>query len=176
MTYRFRTRLLALILCIASAAGITQAAAENNLPVDNKSFGPKVGYVTRNRSVTAGLAFQYRLSKVVRIAPEIGVIFRHRNLDGLTVDVNVHFPIPFAGERAAFYPLVGANFTSWGQHNIHPESHDDVTSHSNTFGLNAGAGLEYYCTQSLKVSVEGRYTLMRHYPTAYYTAGIAFIF
>ena len=108
-----------------------------------KSFGPYVGFVTRNTSATAGLKFDYRLSRVVRLAPEIGLIFRHKNLDGLAVDVNVHFPLDFAAGRGAFYPLVGANFTSWGRHNIDTSTLDDVTTHTNGIGLNSGAGIDY---------------------------------
>lgn len=141
-----------------------------------KSFGPYVGYVSRNTSASAGLKFDYRLSKVVRLAPEIGLIFRHHDLDGLAVDVNVHFPLEFAGGKAAFYPLVGANFTSWGRHNVDTSTLNDVTTHTNGLGVNAGAGVEYMCKPTLKLSAEARYTLMRHYPTAYVVAGIAFVF
>ncbi len=164
---------LALILITLYAAALPAAARTTR---GETSFGPKVGYVSRNNSATAGLVFQYSLSSVVRIAPELGVIFRHENLDGLAADINVHFPFGFAGGKASVYPLVGANFTSWGRHGIDPETHDDVTSHSNQFGINMGAGLELRCTHSLKLSLEGRYTLMRHYPTAFVTAGIAFVF
>ncbi len=141
-----------------------------------KSFGPYLGFVSRNTSATAGLKFDYRFSKVVRLAPEIGLIFRHHDLDGLAVDVNVHFPLEFAGGRAAFYPLVGAAYTSWGRHNIDSSTLNDVTTHANSLGLNAGAGIEYLCKPTLKLSAEARYTLMRHYPTAYIVAGIAFVF
>lgn len=172
-----RTALLSLFSAIITlAALLAPSCASAQTRSGEKSFGPKVGFVSRNTSATAGLAFQYSLSRVVRLSPEAAIIFRHNDLDALTVDLNVHFPIPFAGGRASVYPYVGANFTSWGRHGIHPESHDDVTSHSNQCGINAGCGVEYYIKKSLKLSAEARYTLMRHYPTAFVTAGIAFVF
>ena len=140
-----------------------------------KSFGPSVGFVSRNRSAVASLNFEYAFSRHVRIAPEVGVIFRNRDLDGFNVAVNVQFPIGFAAGRRAVYPLVGANVTSWGLHGK-AEDDKDVTSHSNQFGLNMGAGLEYDCTSSLRLRLEGSYSLMHHYPTAFATIGIAYVF
>lgn len=142
-----------------------------------KSFGPKAGFVSRNTSALAGLVFEYSFSSHVRIAPQAAVIFRHRDLDGLAVDVDMHFPFAFASGRMAFYPLAGLNFTSWGRHYAgEGEDGKDVTSHTNVFGLNVGAGLELYCTRTLKLSIEGRHTVMKHYPTAFVNAGIAFVF
>lgn len=168
-------RILAAII-IALAVVAANPAADARTVKGEKSFGPGIGYVSRNNSATGALAFTYSLSSVVRLAPEIGIIFRHRNLDGLNACVNVHFPVGAAGSRFAFYPLVGVNFTSWGLHNVDSESGDDVTTHRNLFGLNAGAGVELRCSGALKLSLEARYTLMRHYPTAFVTAGIAFVF
>ena len=174
MTKTFVRRLTALLLIINASMPLFSATAESRR--GEKSFGPYVGYVTRNSSATAGLSFEYTLSSVVRIAPEIGVIFRNRDLGGLTVDVNTHFPLSFAAGKAAFYPLAGLNFTSWSLNGIDPVTSDDVTTHRSRFGLNAGAGVEYFCKPSLKLSVECRYTLMQTYPTAFATAGISFVF
>ncbi|MCM1067974.1 MAG: outer membrane beta-barrel protein [Muribaculaceae bacterium] len=169
-----RSRLSAIMLiAIVSLLGLN---ANAQTPERGRaSLGPKVGFVSRNVSATAGITFEYSFSKHVRIAPEVGVIFRHKDLDGFAADVNVHFPIDMSA-KAAFYPLVGVGFTSWGRHREDAEGGKDVTSHISAFGINAGAGFEYYCTSSLKLSLEARYTLMKHYPTAYVTAGIAFVF
>ncbi len=141
-----------------------------------KSFGPRAGYVSRNESGLAGLVFQYSFSEHVRIAPSVDIIFRHRDKDGFAVNADMHFPFAFASGRAAFYPLAGFNFTSWGLHNIDHASGKDVTSHSTSAGLNMGAGVELRCTSSLKLGLEARYTLMRHYPTAVVCASIAYVF
>ncbi|MDE6157179.1 MAG: porin family protein [Muribaculaceae bacterium] len=169
-----RTGLQAVIFFVMVLLSATGANAQ--VERGQKSFGPKVGFVSNNTSATAGLTFNYAFSRHVRISPELGVIFRHKNRDGLTADLNVQFPLGFGKGKGAFYPLVGANFTSWGRHYTSPEDSKDVTSHTNTLGLNAGAGLEMNCTSSLRLSLEARYTLMKHYPTAFVTAGITYVF
>lgn len=167
-------RILAAI--VIALAVVAAPAADARTVKGEKSFGPAIGYVSRNNSATGGIVFNYSFSSVVRIAPEIGIIFRHKDLDGLNASVNVHFPLGSAGSRFTFYPLVGANFTSWSLHDTDAESGNDVTTHRNMFGLNAGAGVELRCSGALRLSLEARYTLMRHYPTAFVTAGIAFVF
>lgn len=161
------------VIALASLCAAPSAEAQTK---GEKAFGPRIGYVSRNESTLGGLAFQYSFSKHVRIAPSVDIIFRHRDKDGLAVNADVHFPFAFAAGRAAFYPLAGFNFTSWGLHNNNAESGKDVTTHSTSAGLNAGAGIEFRCTPSLKLGLEARYTLMRHYPTAAVAASIAFVF
>lgn len=160
---------------ILGAAIVSTPSAAAQTHKGEKSFGPRVGYVSRNESATAGLAFQYSFSNHVRIAPSADIIFRHRGKDGIAVNVDMHFPITISS-RSAFYPLAGFNFTSWGLHGNDAYSGKDVTSHSNSAGLNAGAGIEYRCNSSLKLALEARYTLMRHYPTAFVAASITYVF
>lgn len=152
------------------------ASARDSYSRGEKSFGPRVGFATRNTSATAGLVFEYSFSRHVRIAPQAGIIFRHKDLDALTVDVDVQFPLPFAGDRCAFYPLVGVNFTSWNRHGMDPDTNKDVNTHVNRFGGNAGVGLEMKCTSTLKVNLEAKYTLIKSYPGAQISAGIAYVF
>ncbi len=175
MTSTLRIRLTAIMISLMVSL-VCAPAVSAQVERGQKSFGPKVGFVSRNASATAGLTFGYAFSRHVRVVPEVGLIFRHKDLDGLTADINVHFPVGFASGKASFYPLVGVSFASWGRHSVDMSDNKDVTTHINVFGLNAGAGVEVYCTSTLKLSLEGRYTLMHHYPTAFVTAGIAFVF
>lgn len=174
MTIRHTLRFcLFLTLTILAAVSDDAYAAVRR---GQKSFGPSVGYVSRNRSAYASLNFEYAFSSHVRIAPEVGVIFRNRDLDGLNAGVNVHFPISFSSGMMAVYPLVGLNLTSWGRHGRNEADDKDVTTHTSRMGLNMGAGLELDCTSSLRLRLEGRYSLMEHYPTAFATVGIAYVF
>lgn len=174
MTLSSARRLLAILFIFICTGAFFSANAQYES--GTKSFGPKVGFVSRNTSAVAGITFDYTFSRHFRLAPEVGVIFRHKGLDGLSVDVNAQFPFPFQGGRAAFYPLAGLDYTSWGVHRYDELKAKDVTNRRNGLGLNVGAGLEFYCTSSLKLSVEGRYTFLRHYPTAFATVGIAYVF
>lgn len=157
--------LLALLCCMGASA------AERG----EKSFGPKAGFNTRNTSALAGLTFEYSFSRHVRIAPAIGIVFRNKDLDALTVDVDMHFPLG-KGTKAAFYPLVGLAFNSWGRHGVDADNGNDVTTHSNALGLNGGAGVELRLTKALKLGLEAKYTLIQHYPNASVAARIAYVF
>lgn len=164
---------LAIILIIMVISSFSMTAQTHR---GEKSLGPVLGYVTRNNSATAGVAFRYCFSNTFRVAPQAAIIFRNQNKDGIAVNINAEFPIDFAKGKMSFYPLVGVGYTSWNRHGIDPENSDDVTSHINGLNLNGGAGLEVYATKSFRINLEAMYSLMRHYPTAYITAGISYIF
>ncbi len=163
------TRMAALVILMSCACTATMGQTERG----EKSFGVKAGYEGRNVSGLAGLVFQYSFSRHVRIAPQVGVVFRHRNTDALLVDIDMHFPLSLGGEHAAFYPIVGVAFNSWSNKS---DSEEDVTTHTNSLGANAGLGFELRCMPSLKISLEGRYTIIRHNPNVQVMAGIAYIF
>ncbi len=167
-------RLTALILIILSAC--VSSFAREPYSRGEKSFGPRVGYVTRNCSALGGLVFQYSFSRHVRIAPEASIIFRHKNLDALSVDIDMQFPLQLESDRMAFYPILGLDFTSWNSHRIQEGTNKDVSNHVNRFGANAGAGFEIRCTPTLKIFLEAKYTLVKTYPGATVAAGLAYVF
>lgn len=129
MTHTFtssvRLALFALLLTLAFGAS---AQVERG----QKSFGPRVGYITKNNSALVGLNFDYAFSSHVRIAPAIGLVFRNEDRDALLIDVDMHFPIATSA-RSGFYPLVGAAFNSWAYHEIDEETHDDVITRKERF-------------------------------------------
>lgn len=141
-----------------------------------KSLGPKLGYISHNQSAVAGLTFRYALSSRVRLAPEIGCAFRHRNEDALLVDVNVHVPFALGSERVGLYPLAGLSFNSWSTHGVRRDDEVDVTTHTNRFGLNLGAGFDLRCSSTLMIGFEAKYNLVKSYSSAVITASISYIF
>lgn len=157
-----------------------------SLPVNaftrgEKNIGITGGYNTRNTSATAGVFFQYNLSSVVRISPDITYIFRHDHRDGLAINLDVQFPLTLGGSsRWYIYPFAGINYTSW---NMHPhnigsshESNDDVTTRYNRLGLNAGAGIDFIVTPTMKLFLQGRFTGVRHYSYGGISVGIGYSF
>ncbi len=179
---RLITRLLAVVAIIIACS----LPANAQISKGEKSLGPKLGYVSRNKSAIAGLVFQYAFTEHFRIAPELAYIFRHNNYDASTVDLNLHFPFNFTGEKVAFYPLAGLNYSSWSHHfrKNGLESSDifdgfeskDVTSRKGRFGLNVGAGFDMRCSETLKLSLEAKYIIIKGYTTAVICAGISYIF
>lgn len=159
--------------------------AQAQLTKGEKSLGPKIGYVSRNESATAGLVFQYAFSPHFSIAPEVGYIFRHNNYDAFTFDLNAHFPFNFTGEKVAFYPLGGINYSSWSHHfpNETPEHNDidiiesnDVSTRTTRFGINLGAGFDLRCSETLKLTIEAKYIFIKGYSTSAICAGISYVF
>ena len=141
-----------------------------------KTLGVKAGYISHNKSAVAGLAFQYALSSVVRLSPEIGCAFRHNNEDALIIDVNVHTPFGVGGEKVALYPLAGVTFNSWATHRVSTLDEADVTTHTNRFGANLGAGFDLRCSSTLKLNIEAKYALIKSYSGVLLTAGISYVF
>ena len=174
---------------IARFIAITAMVIALSLPIQaqitkgEKSLGPKIGYVSRNESASAGLVFQYAFSQHFRISPELGYIFRHNDYDAFTFDLNAHFPFDFTGERVAFYPLGGINYSSWSHHfrNEIPEDtniieSNDVSTRTARFGINIGAGFDLRCTETLKLTLEAKYIFIKGYSTAAICAGISYVF
>lgn len=171
---RLAAGLLTAVICLTGLS--TQADAQ--IVKGEKSLGPKVGYVSKNKTAVAGLAFQYAFTSHFRIAPELGYIFRHNDLDAFAFDINGHVPFNFTGEKVAFYPLAGLNYSSWSHHFDREElmETDDVSTRTNRFGLNLGAGFDLRCSETLKLTIEAKYTLMKVYSTTVLTVGISYVF
>ena len=165
-------------LVLAALAVLTSLGASAQMVRGEKSLGPKLGYVSHNKSAVAGLVFQYALSSKFRLSPEIGCAFRHHNEDALLVDLNLHMPFNIgAGNMVALYPLAGLAFHSWATHMVAPELDEaDVTTHINRFGANLGAGFDLRCSSTLKVNIEAKYTFIKSYSSVVLTAGICYVF
>lgn len=167
-TTSIRTAIMAVLLTVTFGAS---AQIERG----QKSFGPRVGYITKNNSSLVGLNFDYAFNSHVRIAPSIGLVFRNEDRDALLIDVDMHFPIATSA-KSDFYPLVGAAFNSWAFHNVDNDTPDDVITRKNGFGINAGAGWEISLSRALRLGFEAKYTLIRHNPNGRFTARIAYVF
>ena len=142
-----------------------------------KSFGVDAGYVSRNKSVVAGIQFQYGFSSHFRVAPGARCIFRNNDRDAIQLDLDTHYPFNFTGDRAALYPIIGLNYSWWNSHNRTEDAPDeDVSTRKRNFGLNAGAGFEFTASPTLKIHIEARYSMVKSNSSAQLTAGIAYIF
>lgn len=141
------------------------------------TFGVESGYASKNESAIAGLFFQYELTESIRIAPDAGFVFRHKNLDAFSANVNLHFPFAFPGRVVGLYPLAGVNYSSWNRHNIDFDTDtDDVSTRVSRFGLNFGAGVELRPTSTLKLKAELKYNLIKSFSGYYVAVGIGYMF
>ena len=168
------------VLCLLlTAAGIVTAKAENH----EKIFGLSGGYITKNTSAQAGVFFSYRLNPWLRISPNATYIFRHKGIDAFSLNADCHFTFPLKTNSAwSIYPIAGIGYWSWniGNNNMGDtgdyEKDDDVSSRTQRFSLNMGAGLQYMVTSTLVLSVEAKYALMKHSSTDLFSFSIGYHF
>ena len=142
-----------------------------------KTVGLTTGYHTYNRSAVAGVIFTYRFARHFRLAPDATYIFRHHNTDALQRNVNAQVPFP-VGQNWDIYPLAGINYSSWNRHGslrLNEDNHD-VSNRTSRLGLNAGAGANVALSESLRLGVSGRYTFVKGYNGAMFTASISYSF
>lgn len=149
MRYYKHIPLAALIAMSILAVPAAMAVGERG----EKTVGLTAGYNTRNKSAQAGLYFQYRLSRLWRLAPDVAYVFRNDSHDATVFNFNLHMPVALRSNMN-FYPLAGINYSSWSfkPGNALPDyDGDDVTERYNKFGFNAGGGFELYATDNLKL-------------------------
>lgn len=170
------------ILAAAVALCAALAAAECNADsfTGEKTLGLRAGYNSYNREPLAGAQFSYRFNRLLRLAPSVDYIFRRDGRDALTFNVNMDFVFPLADGRCSLFPLAGINYSSWNYHLSGPHGSsattDDVSSRISRIGLNAGAGVDFNITGSLKLSLTGSYTFIKEFHGATVAAGIHYRF
>lgn len=131
-----------------------------------KTLGVAGGYAGYNNSGLASVYFQYGFTDHVRIAPEVGCAFRHDGKSGFFINADMQFPFKVA-KGISLYPLAGLTVNSWSK----------VGNNTlNRAGLNFGGGVEMYLTSSLKLSLQGKYSLMKTTSGAYASLGIGYVF
>lgn len=166
---------LTAVIALAAACGLT---AQAQMVKGEKSVGPKLGYATKNQSAVTGLVFQYAFSSHFRLSPELSYVFRHKDMDAFVFDIDAQVPFGFTGEKVAFYPLAGLNYTSWSRHYKKEDMMelDDVSTRTARFGVNLGAGFDLRCSETLKLTLEAKYSLVKGFTNLSVTAGISYVF
>ncbi len=172
-----RLRFVLVLLAAIAALSLPQATLAQK---GEKCFGVKTGYVSRNRSALAGIYFQYAFSDHFRLSPEAEVAFRHKDRDALQLNLDCHVPFVFHEQsKADVYPIAGICYASWNRH--YSEAEDDgelkdVSTRKGYFGLNFGAGFDLKASESLKLSLEARYSLVKSNSGVQISLGIGYIF
>lgn len=161
---------IALALISFGLACGTFSVNADNWKDRRKTFGVYTGLVTKNTSADAGVMFKYRFSHVFRLGADADIVFKHKGRDAFLADINAEIPIDFS-DKVEFYPLAGANYSSWSIKND-----DDNSGRSNHLGVNLGAGLVFKVTPSMRLNLQAAYTLVKHDPTARINFGIGYAF
>lgn len=172
------------IIAVSIIAGIVNAHAAQK---GEKTFGVRTGFVSRNTSADAGLFFQYTFSDHFRLQPAVDLVFRHKNRDAFTIDLDAQVPFRFSNTKVDLYPYAGLNYSSWNTHDvmiITPDGtpvdvnkfSDDVSTRTNRFGINLGAGFDFKATETLKLSLSIGYTLVKSHSGLRALVGIGYVF
>lgn len=141
--------------------------AEASAQRGEKTLGVAGGFASYNTSGMVDIYFQYSFAEHVRIAPDVGYVFQNKGKSGFMVNVDMHFPFRVA-KGLKLYPLAGITFNNW--------SYSATDSSVSRGGFNAGAGLDIYFTSQLKMSIQGKYSLMKDTHGAYATVGFGYTF
>lgn len=157
--------LLILVFCLVPA--ILHASDRGE-----KTIGVLAGYNIRNSAPLAGVSFTYAFNSHFRIAPGINYVFRKDNHDAFIFNLDAQFPFRVSQDsKFKVYPLAGLAYTS---HNT--KGDDDVSTRTYRFGINAGFGANMNITPTLRLTLEGKYILVRNIPTGQIYLGISYCF
>ncbi len=150
------------IAAIFALVATLPAAAQRG----EKTLGIAGGFASYNNGGKASVFFQYSFSQRVRLAPEIGYVFRNEGKSGFIIDVDVHIPFRLA-KGIGIYPLVGLAFNDWSYVG---------DGHNSRVGFNFGGGLDFYMTSTLKLNVQGKYSAMNDTGGGFIQMGIGYVF
>ncbi|MBO4965728.1 MAG: hypothetical protein J6C81_05625 [Muribaculaceae bacterium] len=131
-----------------------------------KSVGINGGYASYNDGGYAALNFQYSFADHVRIAPEIGYVFRNKGCSAFEASIDMHFPFRLA-KGVGIYPLTGLTLNDWNYR-------DD--GHATRLGVDFGAGFDFYLTSYLKLNAQAKYSLMNDTGGWFAGVGIGYVF
>ena len=130
------------------------------------SLGLNGGYAGYNQSGCLTLDYQYSFANHVRIAPDVGFVFRNEEKSGFLIDVDMHFPFRVA-RGFTLYPLAGATFNSWNYIG---------GGHVNRFGANLGGGIELRITRYFKLKLQAKYSFMSDTDGVFVGLGVSYVF
>ncbi|MFI3239974.1 MAG: outer membrane beta-barrel protein [Bacteroidales bacterium] len=153
------------ILLLAIIATISLTTLAGDIYKGEHTVGVLAGYNTRTESAVAGAFFQYRFSKYIRVSPDFQYAFSHNGLSSYEINGNIHVPFTL-GRIVNVYPLAGVSYQSLKMEALS----------ENRFGLNLGGGAGVMATNTLKLSLEGKYSLLKDYSNAAITLSIGYLF
>lgn len=155
-------RTITALAFIAAMFGISAASAQTG----EKTLGIGAGVATHNSGGYADIYFQYTFAPHLRIAPEVGYIFRNDHESGFEFSTDMHFPFRVA-KGFNMYPLVGFTLNNWNHQ--HGDSYTRV-------GADFGGGFDFYLTSNFKLTLQGKYSLMDDCSGGFFNVGFGYVF
>lgn len=153
-------------LAVATAMFIALVIGSASARAQEKTLGFAGGVATYNSGGYIDLYFQCDVAPHIRLAPEIGYIFRNEGKTGFEFSFDLQFPFRLA-RGFNVYPLTGFTLNSWT-----PRHGDTYTR----VGADFGAGFDIYLTSQLKLSLQGKYSVMNDCSGGFFNMGIGYMF
>lgn len=158
----FSVKLIAAVLAVVACAVPFSASAQRG----EKTLGVMGGFSSYNDGGFADVYFQYTFVDHVRGAFDLGYVFRNEGKSAFVCDVDVHFPFRIV-KGLGVYPLVGFTFNNWN----YGDDHNAARA-----GANFGAGFDIYLTSNLKMTLQGKYSVMNDTSGAFFGLGLGYVF
>lgn len=163
MTGRILRRALALLaVTLISLSSAVPASADKG----EKTLGVAGGFASYNNGGYGKLYFQYDVIKYIRIAPEIGYVFKNNGKSAFEFSADVQVPFKIA-KGFDIYPMLGFTLNSWNF-----DGHDTATR----AGMDFGGGFDVYLTSNLKLTLQAKYSAMNDTGGAFVDMGIGYVF
>ncbi len=148
------------VLLIALFIAVAGASAQKG----EKSIGMNLGYGTEIERLGLGARFQYGLTDMIRIAPDLTYFFSNNGVDLWDININFHFLFPV--EKVKLYPLTGFIISTVNG------KHDSESR----LGVNIGGGIQCDLTPELMFNGELKYGIVKDFDQAVISMGIAYRF
>ena len=159
-------KLSAILISTALAVGALFTPTNAHAQKGDMTLGLMGGFATYNNGGFMNAYFHYSFLDHVRIAPDIGYAFRNDHASAFLLDVDLHFPFRIA-KGFGIYPLVGFTYNNWSY---------EHAGNASRAGANFGGGFEIYLTSYLKMTLQGKYSLMNDTSGGFFGLGIGYVF
>lgn len=151
------------VVAVAATIGLSTGASAQT---GEKTIGIMGGFATHNSGGFTEVYMHYTIVPHVRLAPDLGYVFRSEGKSAFVFDVDLHFPFRIA-RGFNIYPLAGFAFNNWSYQG---------GGHATRCGMNIGGGFDIYLTKQLKLNLQGKYSMMNDTDGGFIGMGIGYNF
>ena len=141
------------------------------------------GFASNYKTFGLGAKFQYGITEDFRAEASGTYFFKKDYTSAWDVNLTVHYVIPVS-EGLNVYPLLGPTLFgikvdvpdisfSFGGDTYHS---GEASASETRFGVNAGAGIEYFISENFKVNFEAKYQYTKDSDWPVLSIGAAYVF
>lgn len=141
----------------------------------NTTVGIESGYASRNTSGYAGVYMRYQFSNFFALKPQVDFVIRNKQQDAVVVNFDGQFSLPINAGKLNVYGIAGVGFSSWNVKELNDEGDLDMRRHGG-ISFDLGAGVGYNVSSTLRLALEAKGNLVKHYSSALVGVSIGYNF